>query len=159
MPRAKAVPGPVDRWNRVAFRSGELAALCGTPRAANPHPPGSPPARSWFDGWRKRAQPPSPAPKPAAGSPPPTEGETDMTLIDKLPAMADDALGVLGANAERLAQSGTAKQRKEAAAVLPAIQAELTTRRERKEAEAPRRKTAARKPAKAKAAADQPGVR
>ncbi|NYZ15739.1 hypothetical protein HL658_24625 [Azospirillum sp. RWY-5-1] len=74
-----------------------------------------------------------------------------MTLIDKLPAMADDALGVLGANAERLAQTGTAKQQKEAAAVLPAIRAELTTRRERKEAEAPRRATGGRKTTKAKA--------
>lgn len=151
MPRAKAVPGPVDRWSRVAFRSGELAALCGTPRAANPHPPGSPSAGSWSDGWRKRASPPAPIRKTAARGPTPTESDTDMTLIDKLPAMADDALGVLGANAERLAQTGTAKQQKEAAAVLPAIRAELTTRRERKEAEAPRRATGGRKTAKAKA--------
>lgn len=75
-----------------------------------------------------------------------------MTLIDKLPDMADDALGVLGANAERLAQTGTAKQQKDAKAVLPAIQAEITTRRVRKEAEAPRRATATRKPATRKTA-------
>lgn len=73
-----------------------------------------------------------------------------MTLIDKLPNMADDALGVLDANAQRLAQTGTAKQQKEAMAVLPAIQAELTTRRARKAAEAPRRKPAGRKPVKEK---------
>lgn len=75
-----------------------------------------------------------------------------MTLIDKLPDMADDALGVLGANAERLAQTGTAKQQKEAMAVLPAIRAEITTRRARKEAEAPRRTPAGRKPATRKPA-------
>lgn len=75
-----------------------------------------------------------------------------MTLLEKLPDMADDALGTLGANAERLAASGTPKQMKEAQAVLPAIHAEITARRERKAAEAPKQSTRSRKPPKAKAA-------
>ncbi|MGQ9370013.1 hypothetical protein [Azospirillum sp. ST 5-10] len=80
-----------------------------------------------------------------------------MTLLEKLPEMADDALQTLSANAERLAASGTPKQMKDAQAALPAIHAELATRRERKAAEAPRRTTTGRKTvktAKAKAKAD-----
>lgn len=68
-----------------------------------------------------------------------------MTLLDKLPGMTDEALGVLGNNAERLAQSGTARQQKEAQAVLPAIQAEITTRRQRKLADTPRRTVGGRR--------------
>lgn len=75
-----------------------------------------------------------------------------MTLLEKLPDMADDALGTLGANAERLAVSGTPKQMKEALAILPAIQAEITARRERKAAEAPKQPTRTRKTPKVKAA-------
>ncbi|HEY0835497.1 MAG TPA: hypothetical protein VGE72_16460 [Azospirillum sp.] len=70
-----------------------------------------------------------------------------MDMVPKLPAMAEDALATLGANAERLVQSGTPKQRLAATALLPAIQAEIASRQAKKLAEAPppraRRKKAA----------------
>ncbi|HYD64638.1 hypothetical protein [Azospirillum sp.] len=152
---AKAPAGrpPAGRWAGVAFRTGELAALCGSPRTANPHPAGSVPAKSWSEGWRART-PHAPAARATtapAGDDTKQESDSDMNLLDKLPDMADAALDTLGANAERLAQSGTAKQRKEAQAVLPAIQAEITARRERKAAAAPPR-PAARKTVVKKAA-------
>lgn len=74
-----------------------------------------------------------------------------MTILDKLPDMADDALGTLGSNAERLAATGTPKQMKDAQAMLPAIQAEIAARRARKAAEAPKRPPPRRKTTKAKA--------
>jgi len=52
-----------------------------------------------------------------------------MDLVAKLPGMAEDALANLGANAERLVQTGTPKQKTAATAVLPAIQAEIASRR------------------------------
>lgn len=52
-----------------------------------------------------------------------------MDLVTKLPGMAEDALVTLGANAERLVQTGTPKQKTAATAVLPAIQAEIASRR------------------------------
>lgn len=71
-----------------------------------------------------------------------------MDLMERLPTMADDALSTLGANAKRLAQSGTAKQKSAAVALLPAITAEQARRRAEKsaaEVERPRRtKKAAR---------------
>jgi len=70
----------------------------------------------------------------------------------KLPAMEDAALGVLHENAERLERIGTKSQQAAAAALMPAIEAELAARREAKrnqlrEAAAARR---ASKPAPAK---------
>jgi hypothetical protein len=62
-----------------------------------------------------------------------------MDLIEKLPGLADDDLGTLVANATRLAQTGTPKQQKAAEAVLPAIQAEVVARQQRKAAAAPKR--------------------
>ncbi len=50
-------------------------------------------------------------------------------LVAKLPDMADAALAVLHANAERLEQTGTKAQRAAASALIPAIEAELATRR------------------------------
>jgi len=160
MARTKIVPATAQagRWAGVAFRTGELAALCGSPRTANPHPTGSLPSKSWFDGWNART-PPVPAadgagdvPRDAPRDAPRDESDCEMTLLDKLPDMADAALDTLGANAERLALSGTPKQRKEAQSVLPAIQAEISARRERKAAEAPRRPVAARRTAAKKTA-------
>ena len=67
-----------------------------------------------------------------------------MTLIERLPGMADDALGILHANAVRLGGSGSPSQRASAAAILPALEAEIAARgavkQERKSAAA--RKTA-----------------
>lgn len=62
-----------------------------------------------------------------------------MDLIERLPGMTDDDLGTLVSNAERLAQTGTAKQQQAAQAMLPAIQTEVARRRDLKPAKrAPR---------------------
>ena len=50
-------------------------------------------------------------------------------LVTKLPEMADAALAVLHANAERLERTGTKAQRTAASALIPAIEAELAARR------------------------------
>lgn len=52
-----------------------------------------------------------------------------MDLLAKLPSMEDAALTVLHGNAERLEQTGTSAQRTAAAALIPAIEAELAARR------------------------------
>ena len=52
-----------------------------------------------------------------------------MDLIPKLPEMSDDALTNLRTNARRLQQSGTAAQQTDAAALLPALEAEMGARR------------------------------
>jgi hypothetical protein len=52
-----------------------------------------------------------------------------MDLITKLPEMSDDALTNLRTNAKRLEQSGTPTQRTDAAALLPAVEAEIGARR------------------------------
>ena len=52
-----------------------------------------------------------------------------MDLLAKLPEMSDDALANLRTNAKRLQQSGTPAQRSEAAALLPALEAEIGARR------------------------------
>ena len=52
-----------------------------------------------------------------------------MDLITKLPEMSDDALTNLRTNARRLQQSGTAAQQTDAAALLPALEAEMGARR------------------------------
>jgi hypothetical protein len=52
-----------------------------------------------------------------------------MDLLTKLPEMSDDALANLRTNAKRLQQSGTPAQRSDAAALLPAVEAEIGARR------------------------------
>jgi hypothetical protein len=52
-----------------------------------------------------------------------------MDLLTKLPEMSDDALTNLRNNAKRLQQSGTPAQRSDAAALLPAVEAEIGARR------------------------------
>ncbi len=47
----------------------------------------------------------------------------------KLPAMEDVALGILHENAERLERTGSKSQQAAAAALMPAIEAELAARR------------------------------
>ncbi|WP_119679177.1 hypothetical protein [Indioceanicola profundi] len=61
-----------------------------------------------------------------------------MDLIEKLPAMTDASLTNLQANAVRLSQSGSAKQQAAAAALLPAVQAEISSRKVEKPVRAPR---------------------
>ena len=56
-----------------------------------------------------------------------------MTMVEKLPGLADDALKNLHANAVRLGDAGTAQQRASASALLPAIEAELTARKAAKQ--------------------------
>jgi len=65
----------------------------------------------------------------------------------KLPEMEDAALAVLHENAERLERTGTKSQMAAAAALKPAIEAELATRREAKLART-REAAAARRAAK-----------
>ncbi|HLT01285.1 MAG TPA: hypothetical protein VK001_03865 [Geminicoccaceae bacterium] len=70
-----------------------------------------------------------------------------MDLAAKLPEMEDSALAVLRENAGRLEQSGTSAQKAAAAALMPALDAELAKRRAAK-LEAARNKRAATKRAK-----------
>ena len=51
-----------------------------------------------------------------------------MNILTMIPAMADDALGNLCANAERLALKGSHLQRSQAADLIPALKAELSLR-------------------------------
>jgi hypothetical protein len=52
-----------------------------------------------------------------------------MDMLERIPTIADDALGNLHANALRLERTGTHAQRASAAALLPAIEAELAARK------------------------------
>ncbi len=52
-----------------------------------------------------------------------------MDLLTKLPEMSDDALANLRTNAKRLQNSGTPAQQTDAAALLPAVEAEIGARR------------------------------
>ena len=52
-----------------------------------------------------------------------------MSLIDRLPEMADAALSNLHANAVRLGGSGSPAQRASAAKLLPALEAEIEGRK------------------------------
>jgi hypothetical protein len=78
-----------------------------------------------------------------------------MSLVEKIPGMADAELNVLHANAVRLGQAGTPAQRSSAAAVLPAIEAELAAR---KAAKQERLAQGRRKRAKAAEAANEPAA-
>ena len=68
-----------------------------------------------------------------------------MDLAAKLPQMADAALVVLRENAERLEQTGTSAQKAAAAALMPALEAELESRRAAKLAAAKTRRTATKR--------------
>jgi hypothetical protein len=52
-----------------------------------------------------------------------------MDLLTKLPEMSDDGLANLRTNAKRLQYSGTPTQQSDAAALLPAVEAEIGARR------------------------------
>jgi hypothetical protein len=68
-----------------------------------------------------------------------------MDVVAKLPQMEDKALGVLEENAKRLEQAGTPAQKIAAADLIPAIQAEVSARREAKLAKAREARQAAPK--------------
>lgn len=57
-----------------------------------------------------------------------------MSMSEMIPRMNDDQLATLRGNAERLEQSGTARQRADAAELIPMIAAELAERLARKPA-------------------------
>jgi hypothetical protein len=78
---------------------------------------------------------------------------SSMDLTARLPSMEDSELAVLQQNAERLEQTGTSAQKAAATALLPAIEAELATRREAKRAELAARRAAKAAAPKAKRAA------
>ena len=65
-----------------------------------------------------------------------------MDLAAKLPQMEDAALAVLRENAARLEQTGTSAQKAAAAALMPALEAELESRRAAKLAAAKSKRTA-----------------
>ena len=52
-----------------------------------------------------------------------------MDLLTNLPEMSDEALANLRTNAKRLQHSGTPAQKTDAAALLPAVEAEIGARR------------------------------
>lgn len=72
-------------------------------------------------------------------------------VIAKLPAMDDKALAVLRSNAERLGRTGTKSQKTAAAALLPAIEAEVDARRVAKLSKAKEARAAAAPKSRAKA--------
>jgi hypothetical protein len=71
-----------------------------------------------------------------------------MDLAAKLPQMDDAALAVLRENAIRLEQSGTSAQKAAAAALRPALEAELASRRAAKLAAVKSRRAATKRAAK-----------
>jgi hypothetical protein len=76
-----------------------------------------------------------------------------MSLIEKLPGMTDDDVGNLLANARRLAETGSDKQRTAAAEILPALEAAAEGRHAaRLEAAASRKPVRVAKPKVPKAA-------
>ena len=83
--------------------------------------------------------------KPGTAHPP---GAAD--LRSRVPAMTDDALMTLQANARRLLETGSNAQRNAATDLIPVIDSELAARRAKKLAAGPARKSAAAKPRKVK---------
>ncbi len=76
-------------------------------------------------------------------------------MIDRIPQMTDDELANLSNNVQRLAMEGTDKQKLAAAAMLPALGAELALRKVgKKQAQAERRAEKAKQPAKPAKAGD-----
>jgi hypothetical protein len=74
-----------------------------------------------------------------------------MDLAAKLPEMEDAALSVLRENAERLEQTGTSAQKAAAAALMPALDAELEKRRAAKLAAARTKRAATKRATKSNA--------
>jgi hypothetical protein len=70
-----------------------------------------------------------------------------MTLIEKIPLLDDSALKNLLDNAKRLGASGSAKQKADAAELLPALEAAVAARKAVKLEAAAEKRSAAKKPA------------
>jgi hypothetical protein len=75
-----------------------------------------------------------------------------MSLIDKIPAMSDVALGNLLTNARHLATAGAPKQQADAAEILPALEAAMAERKAAKLEAAAAKRAANKKPSAAKSA-------
>ena len=54
-----------------------------------------------------------------------------MDIAERLPSLTDQQLAIMRANAERLAERGTNKQKAESARLLPLIDAEMADRKAR----------------------------
>ena len=76
-------------------------------------------------------------------------GATD--LRSRVPAMADDALATLLANAKRMLETGNVPQKTMAGDLVPVIENEIAERKAKKAAASPRKAAAARKAKAAKA--------
>ena len=75
-----------------------------------------------------------------------------MSLIEKIPEMTDEDVNNLLANARRLSESGSDKQRADAAELLPALEEAAGARHAAKLAAAAAKRAAVRKPRKTLAA-------
>ncbi|MDP3660882.1 hypothetical protein [Phenylobacterium sp.] len=76
-----------------------------------------------------------------------------MSLVEKIPEMTDQDVINLLANARRLAESGTDKQRAQAGELLPALEEAATARHAAKLEAAAAKRAAMRKPRKVPVAA------
>ena len=75
-----------------------------------------------------------------------------MSLIEKIPEMSDEDVVNLLANARRLGESGSPKQRSDAAEILPALEEAAQARLEARAQAAAARRASLRKPRKVAAA-------
>jgi hypothetical protein len=60
-------------------------------------------------------------------------------MLSRLPELPDEALATLRGNAERLSRDGKGQQRAAAAALMPAVLAEISRRAEAKAAAKPKK--------------------
>ena len=87
----------------------------------------------------------------------PTPQRAPVDLRGRVPAMSDDELVTLRANATRLKETGTALQKGAVADLLPVLEAEIARRRAEKAANAPAKAARGKKKAPAVAApAEEP---
>ncbi|ODT88824.1 hypothetical protein [Phenylobacterium sp. SCN 70-31] len=68
-----------------------------------------------------------------------------MSLIDRIPTLADDEVATFLANARRLAESGDDKQRAAAAELVPALEAEAEARHDARQERAKAKRAATRR--------------
>jgi hypothetical protein len=97
--------------------------------------------------------------KAAKAAATPTQPTGAADLRSRVPAMMDDALNTLLANARRVLETGNTPQRNMATDLIPVIERELADRKAKKLAAHPPRKAAAkpRKPKVAKAEKEDDG--
>jgi hypothetical protein len=76
-----------------------------------------------------------------------------MSLLDRIPALSDEEIVNLLANAQRLSASGDERQKAAAAEILPALEAEAADRKAARLERAKAKRAATRKAASARKAA------